>query len=141
MLSEQRQRHITQGCFCNTVPPEHLLRARRATKTSDQTPTKIKLFCQFWTPRWIKLCLTHLIVVFVHCPFPSQFKSQDIKTSRLNNDSKLSSNAKRLLDYDIISNSSITSATQDTDTFSLASTVTVSALRLYEGSTTTPQFS
>ena len=52
---------------------------------------------------------------------------QDIKTSRLNNDSKLLSEAKQLLDYDIISNSSVTSATQDTDTMSLASTATILA--------------
>ena len=36
---------------------------------------------------------------------------QDIKTSRLNNDSKLLSDAKQLLEYDIISNSSVASAT------------------------------
>ena len=65
---------------------------------------------------------------------------QDIKTSRLNNGSKLLSDAKQLLDYDIISSSSVTSATQDTDTLSLASTVTVSVD--YKGdSTATPQFS
>ena len=51
---------------------------------------------------------------------------QDIKTSRLNNDSKLLTDAKQLLDYDIIPNSSVTSATQDTDTMSLASTATIS---------------
>ena len=52
---------------------------------------------------------------------------QDIKTSRLNNDRKLLSEAKQLLDYDIISHSSVTSATQDTDTMSLASTATILA--------------
>ena len=36
---------------------------------------------------------------------------QDTKTSRLNNDSKLLSEAKQLLDYDIISDSSVASAT------------------------------
>ena len=51
---------------------------------------------------------------------------QDIKASRLNNDSKLLSDAKQLLDYDIISSSSVTSATQDTDTLSLASGHTTS---------------
>ena len=65
---------------------------------------------------------------------------QDIKTSRHNNGSKLLSDAKQLPDYDITSNSSVTSATQDTDTLSLASTVTVSVDS--EGnSTATPQFS
>ena len=48
---------------------------------------------------------------------------KDIKTSRLNNDRKLLFNAKQLLDYDIISNSSVTSVTQDTDTLSLAFTI------------------
>ena len=41
---------------------------------------------------------------------------QDIKTNRLNNDSKLLSDAKQLLDCDIISNSSVISATQDIKT-------------------------
>ena len=41
---------------------------------------------------------------------------QDIKTSRLNNGSKLLFEPKQLLDYNTISNSSVTSATQDTDT-------------------------
>ena len=52
---------------------------------------------------------------------------------------KLLSDAKQLLDYDIISNSSVTSATQDTDTLSLASTVTVS-VDSEGGSIATPQF-
>ena len=52
---------------------------------------------------------------------------QDVKTNRLNNDSKLLSDAKQLLDYNIISNSSVASATQETDTMSLASTTTISA--------------
>ena len=64
---------------------------------------------------------------------------QDIKTSRHHNSSKLLSEATQLLDYDIISNSSVTFATQDTDTMSLASTATISADS--EGdSTATPQF-
>ena len=46
---------------------------------------------------------------------------------------------KQLLDYNIISNSNVASATQDTDTMSLASTATM--LEDSEGdSTTTPQF-
>ena len=65
---------------------------------------------------------------------------QDNKTSRLNNDSNLLSDAKQLLNYDIISNYSVTSATQDTDTLSLASTVTVSVDSECD-STATPQFS
>ena len=64
----------------------------------------------------------------------------NIKTSRLNNASKLLSNAKQLLDYDVISSSSVTSATQDTDTLSLASTVTV-PVDSRDDSTATPQFS
>ena len=86
-----------------------VLRISQATNAHDQTPFKIK------TLR-IKLCLAHLIAVFVHCLY----------LSRLNNDSKLLSDAKQLLDYDIISNSSVTSATQDTDTLSLASGHTTS---------------
>ena len=64
---------------------------------------------------------------------------QDIKTSRLNNDSKLLSDAKQLLDYDTIFNSSVASATQETDTMSLASTTTISACS-EDDSAATPQF-
>ena len=65
---------------------------------------------------------------------------QDIKTSTLNNNSKVLSGAKQLLDYDIFSSCSVTSATQDTDTLPLASTVTVSVDSECD-STATPQFS
>ena len=50
------------------------------------------------------------------------------------------SNAKQLLDCGIISNSSVTFATQDTDTLFLASIATVS-VDSEGGSTSTPQFS
>ena len=73
-------------------------------------------------------------------PVPVTTQIQEIKTSRLNNESKLLSNAKQLLDYDIISTSSVTPATHDTDTLSLASTVTVTVDFKCE-SIITPQFS
>ena len=64
---------------------------------------------------------------------------QDVKTNRLNNDSKLLSNAKQLLDYDMVSNSSVACATQETDAMSLASTTTMSAYS-EDDSSATPQF-
>ena len=64
---------------------------------------------------------------------------QDVKPNRLINDSKLLSNAKQLLDYDIVSNSSVASATQETDAMSLASTTTMSAYS-EDDSSATPQF-
>ena len=65
---------------------------------------------------------------------------QDMKTSRLKNDSTLLSNAKQLLDYDIISRSCVTSVTQDTDTLSLASTLHIVTVSLdsRDDSTATP---
>ena len=52
-------------------------------------------------------------------------EEQEVKANRLDNNSELLSNAKQLLDYDIISDASVTSATQDTKTLTLASTTTL----------------
>ena len=128
----------------------------QAANATDQAPFKIKTLK-------ITLCLTRDASGCSVCPLPvpvtvqtpgqeltSSYQSdgyfcidsedeQDIKTSRLNNDSKLLSDAKQLLDYDIIYNSSVIFATQDTDTLSLASTATVSVD--FKGNiTATPQF-
>ena len=77
------------------------------------------------------------MIICVLTPISSE---QGIETSKLNNDSKFLSNAKQLLVYVVISNSSVTSGTQPLDTLSLAAT-TIQSVNSESDSTATPEFS